>query len=113
MSDSDSYRRDVAGRFSQATRNKVFDLAHRLFPPDMAAKITEDADREVEEKGLQVENIEVILNWFRSEEDVEWLDQFWQSPEGSRFLELSAELMLRSTIRRFGPEVPLPAPGTR
>lgn len=113
MSDSDSHRRDVAGRFSQATRNKTFDVARRLFPPEIAAKVIEEAEREVEDKGLQVENIEVIMNWFRSEQDVEWLDQFWQSPEGSRFLELSVELMMRSIIRRFGPGVPLPPPGTR
>lgn len=113
MSASDSHRRDVAGRFSQATRNKAFDVANRLLPPELAAKVIEDVEREVEEKGLQVENIEVILSWFRSEDDVEWLEHFWQSPEGSRFLDLSAELMIRSMIRRLNPEAPLPPPGTR
>ncbi|MEA2563788.1 MAG: hypothetical protein QOH06_5292 [Acidobacteriota bacterium] len=111
MPDSDNNRRDVAGRFLQATRNKTFDLTHRLFPAELAAQITETADREVEDQGLQAENIEVILHWFRSDADVEWLERFWQTPEGSRFLDLSVELMMRSILRRFGPEVPLPPPG--
>jgi hypothetical protein len=111
MSESDSYRRDVAGRFVQVTRNSTFDLIHSLFP-DLAAEATDTAAREVEEQGLQVEGIEVICNWFRSDADAEWLEEFWQSPQGRRFIDLSVELMMRATFRRFLPEVPVPPPGT-
>ena len=110
MSNSDDYQRDVAGRFMQVMRNKVFDLTHRLFP-DFAAELTEHAMREVEEKGLQLEGIDVIRRWFRSDADAEWIEQFWQSPEGSRFLDLSVELMMRAMFRQFRPDVELPAPG--
>lgn len=110
MSSLEERKKDVAGHFHQAMRAKIFALTHRLFP-DFADQLVETADREVEEKGLQAEGIEVIRLWIRSEKDAQWLEDFWQSPEGSRFLELSVELMTRAMFRRFVPEAPLPPPG--
>ncbi|HSS50850.1 MAG TPA: hypothetical protein VLX28_18065 [Thermoanaerobaculia bacterium] len=110
MSKSEDYRRDIAGRFSQAMRAKVFELTYRWFP-EIAEQVIDQVDREVEEQGLQLEGIEVIRRWFRSDADADWLDQFWQSPEGNRFLELSLELVTRSMYRQFLPEVPIPPPG--
>jgi len=109
MANSDDYQRDVAGRFMQASRNMTFELTHRLFP-EIAAEVTDVAEREVEDNGLQEEGIEVIRHWFHADADAEWLDRFWQSPEGRRFMELSVELMTRATIRRFSPGLPLPPP---
>lgn len=110
MPESDDYRRDVAGRFLHAMRAKTFKLTQQWFP-EHGERIVDEAEREVEEKGLQVENVEAILGWFRSEADAKWLEQFWQSPEGSRFLDLTVELMSRSMYRRFAPHVPVPPPG--
>ena len=118
MSDSESHRRDVAGRFSQATRNAVFDATHRLFPAEDAPAITELTERIVEDTGWQAEDVAVILQWFRSDDDVQWLDRFWQSPEGRRFLALNAELTMRSSIRLRNalaatagePQISLPPP---
>lgn len=111
MPNSDSNRRDVAGRFNQALRNATFDVIHRLFP-EKAPEITELTERIVEEAGFQAENVEVIRHWFRSDADVEWLDRFWQTPEGSRFLVLYAELTMRSILRTYWPDASVPPPGT-
>jgi len=110
MPDSEDYQRDVAGRFMQAMRNTTFNFTHRLFP-EMAPQATDIAERMVEEGGLLVESIEVIRHWFRSDADAEWLDRFWKTPEGSRFLDLIVELTSRSMYRRFLPDVPVPPPG--
>jgi hypothetical protein len=109
MSQADDYQKDVAGNFLQTIRNITFDLTKRWFP-ERAAEFNETAERRVEEDGLLVEGIEVIRLWFRSDADAKWLEQFRQSPEGRRFLELNAELMMRATFREHHPEVPVPPP---
>jgi hypothetical protein len=52
-----------------------------------------------------------MRHWFRSDADAKWLETFWQSPEGSRFLELSVELFMRAQLRRDFPDIELPLPG--
>src|SRR6185295_10855368 len=89
--DSENYRKDVAGRFFQLTGVKTFELFRRWFPQDGAA-IEEVARTIVEEEGRLEEGVAVILNWFRSDADAEWLEIFANSPEGSRFLELTIEI---------------------
>lgn len=108
MADTESYRREAAARFLQAVRAKVYDLAHRLFPPERANWIIEQTDRRIEEEGQYAEAVDVVCNWFRSENDAQWLDEFWQTAEGSRFLDLSVELNMRAVLREFAPDVPVP-----
>ena len=69
--------------------------------------------RIVEDQGFQVEGIEVMRHCFQSDADARWLDQFWHSPEGGRFIELSVELFMRAQIRQHFPDVELPPPGTK
>jgi hypothetical protein len=65
----------------------------------------------VEEQGRLEEGIAVILNWFRSDDDAKWLENFANSPEGRRFLELTIEIYARANFRQFQPEVPIPPVG--
>lgn len=50
MSESDDYRRDVAGRFSQATRNLTFKVMEKLLP-GLPPEISETVMRTVEDHG--------------------------------------------------------------
>jgi hypothetical protein len=110
MSDSENYRKDVAGRFFQTTAVKTFDLFRRWFPENATA--IEDFTRTtVEEQGLLEEGVAVILKWFRSDTDAEWLEAFVNSPEGSRFLDLTVEIYARANFRQFVPHVPVPPVG--
>lgn len=117
MTEEEIRRREVASRFLQAVRNKIFSLIHEWYPPELAAAIVDQTERKVELEGQLVEDVEVVDRWFRSEEDVAWLDAFWQDPEGSRFLELNAELTMRSVLREFAPpalkSLLVPPPGRR
>jgi hypothetical protein len=108
MSDPGIHGREVAGRFSQTLRNETFDVIKKLFP-EKADETTDLVERIVEEEGLQ-ETIAVICAWFRSDTDAEWLDHFSQSSEGRRFIELYAELSMRSMLRRLYPHVRVPPP---
>lgn len=111
MLESKSARREVAGRFFQATLMKIVEVAHRLFEPEVAAKIIDQAQKRVEDEGQLIESVDVVMRWFRSEEDVLWLENFWQTSEGSRFLELSVELNMRAMLRESAPHVPVLPPG--
>lgn len=103
MTEEEIRRREVASRFLQAVRNKVFGVVHAWYPPEVAASIVDQTERKVEVEGQLVEDVEVVDRWFQSDADVAWLEAFWQSPEGSRFLELNAELTMRSIMREFAP----------
>ena len=107
MDDLDNYRRDVAGRFLQALKAKNYDLVYRWFP-DKGEQIVDEADRRVEDEGLQTEGAKLIGNWIRSESDAQWLDGLWQDPQGSRFLDLCVELLARTRFKENAPHVPVP-----
>jgi hypothetical protein len=105
--DSENYRKDIAGRFFQRTSAKTFELFRRWLPQGGMA-IEEPTRRIVEEDGLLEEGIAVILNWFRSDDDAKWLEDFATSSEGSRFLELTIEIYARAMTRQFQPKLPIP-----
>jgi hypothetical protein len=67
MTESDDHRRDVAGRFIQATQIHIHNLIFRWFPPEVASHMIDVVMKEVEDEGLQVEGIKVICGWFRSD----------------------------------------------
>lgn len=108
--DSENYRKDVAGRFFQITGVKTFELFSRWFP-DSGAAIEDVTRTRVEDEGLLKEGVAVILDWFRSDADAQWLETFANSPEGSRFLELTIELFTRASMRQLQPHVPVPPVG--
>lgn len=108
--DSENYRRDVAGRFFQTTATKTFNLYNRWFP-DQGAWIEEQTRRIVEEEGLLEEVVGVVLNWCGSDADAAWLEAFANSPEGSRFLDLTIEIYARANARQHHPELQIPPVG--
>jgi hypothetical protein len=109
-SDSENYRKDVAGRFFQTTAAITFDLFRRWFPEN-AAQVEDVTRTTVEEQGKLEEGVAVILHWFRSDADAEWLEAFANSPEGRRFLQLTVEIFARANLRQNAPHVPVPSVG--
>jgi hypothetical protein len=108
--DSENYRKDIAGRFFQLTGSKTFEMFRRWFPQG-GMDIEEVTRRIVEEQGRLEEGVAVILNWFRSDTDAKWLEDFVNSPEGNRFLDLTIEIYARANFRVFQPEVSIPPVG--
>jgi hypothetical protein len=94
-------QKDVAGRFLQAMRTVTHSVTAKVFPDLNADAIMDIATERVEEEGLQQEPRDLILEWFQSDDDARWLEAFRQSPQGLRFLELSAELMMRAMVREL------------
>jgi len=101
---ANDFQRDVAGRFFQAMGTQTFEVFGRLYP-DRIGFVEDYTRRKVENEGLLREGVDILLRWFRSDDDARWLEEFRNSEQGKRFLEVTIELFATSMLRQFGPLV--------